>query len=61
MNLAWLADLCAALAVPGLGTYGVTEARLEQLVDKAAAASSMKGNPIELTRVELLEVLRRAV
>jgi alcohol dehydrogenase class IV len=40
--------------------YGVGEAALAAVSDKAAAASSMKGNPIALTDAERERVLRLA-
>lgn len=57
----WVADLAQELAIPGLSAYGITEAALEEIAGKAAQASSMKGNPIELTHAELVAVLRAAL
>ena len=44
------------LEVPGLSRYGMTAARIPELVTKARAASSMKGNPLPLTDAELVEI-----
>ncbi len=55
-GVAWIADLCAALEIPGLARHGLTAARIPELVDKARAASSMKGNPVALTDDELTEI-----
>jgi alcohol dehydrogenase class IV len=60
-GVAWVQDLCAALQVPGLRTYGITQNDFVTLCEKAAAASSMKANPIALTPEELREILERAV
>lgn len=57
----WIADLCGELAIPSLGDMGVTPADFESLADKGANASSMKGNPVELTREELLGILQSAL
>src|ERR1043166_1731232 len=57
----WLDDLVHKLHIPGLGTYGVSEPHIEELVAKAAQASSMKANPIRLTSEELAETLRAAI
>jgi alcohol dehydrogenase class IV len=57
----WLTDLQHELAVPGLGSYGMTAADVPTLVEKAKAASSMKGNPIVLTDDELAEIALRAL
>jgi alcohol dehydrogenase class IV len=55
-GIAWLEALRAALEIPGLARYGLTSARVPELVAKARAASSMKGNPIVLTDGELAEI-----
>jgi alcohol dehydrogenase class IV len=57
----WVNALCAALAVPGLSAYGMTERDIPALVEKAKVASSMKGNPIALTDDELAEIARRSL
>jgi alcohol dehydrogenase class IV len=57
----WLLDLCRDLEVPSLAAYGVGEKHAADLVEKAAATSSMKGNPILLTPEELHEILARAL
>lgn len=44
-----------------LRRYGVEEAHLEEIASKAAKASSMKGNAIELNHAELLAILREAL
>jgi alcohol dehydrogenase class IV len=56
----WLTELCARLEIPPLRAYGVEESHIPELVAKAAKASSMKGNPIELTTDELTEIVTRA-
>jgi alcohol dehydrogenase class IV len=60
-GIAYLRELCAALDVRGLGHYGLTEADVPTLVEAAAAASSMKANPIELTRAEQTEIALRSL
>ena len=57
----WVTELCQALQVPALRAYGVTESDFETLVDEAVRASSMKANPITLTKEELTEVLQRSL
>lgn len=56
-GVTWTSELCTALVIPSLGTYGVTEADYETLVEKAATSSSMQGNPIKLTGEEMREIL----
>jgi alcohol dehydrogenase class IV len=57
----WISELCKALQIPGLRTYGISESDIPELVEKAAKASSMKANPIVLTRDELTEALQAAL
>ena len=60
-GVAWVRELCAALAIPPLSHSGVTEADFSTIVAQAQKASSMKGNPLPLTDEELREVLRQAI
>ena len=46
-----------ALEVPGLSHWGASAADVPALVAKARAASSMKGNPVELTEAEIAEIV----
>jgi alcohol dehydrogenase class IV len=52
--------LVRELQVPPLKTYGLRREDFPAVVEKAAVASSMQGNPVVLTRPELLEILERA-
>lgn len=58
---AWIDALTRGLAIPGLGTYGIGEADLEEIAGKASQASSMKGNPVALTTGELVSILTAAL
>ena len=57
----WVVALSKALAIPSLGTYGVGQAHLDELVSKAVQASSMKGNPIALSAPRLRAILEAAL
>jgi len=57
----WVRSLCADLAVPGLGTFGVQPQDVPAVVGKAKNASSMKKNPIVLSDDELSEILTRSL
>lgn len=59
--VSWLRELCAELKIPSLSAYGITSTDVPMLCEKAAQASSMKGNPISLTAAELHEMLTRAL
>jgi alcohol dehydrogenase class IV len=56
----WVRALCVELSVPALRAWGITEADLPGVVEKAARASSMHANPLPLTSEELLAVLAAA-
>lgn len=58
---AWVLSLCQALQIPPLRRYGVREEDIPEVVEKAAVASSMQGNPVVLTPEEMAEILRRAI
>jgi alcohol dehydrogenase class IV len=57
----WVQKLVADLLVPKLGTYGIREKLVADIVAKAANASSMKANPIALSPDELAQTLRLAL
>lgn len=60
-GVAWVRRLVRDLAIPPLRYYGVATSDFPQLVAKAAQASSMKANPINLSPSELMEVLHAAL
>lgn len=53
----WLRDLCRDLEIPPLRAYGLTESDLPGLLERAAAANSMRSNPISLTAEEMRRVV----
>jgi alcohol dehydrogenase class IV len=57
----WIQDLCVALKVPPLAEFRLKEADLPNVVASSKRTSSMKGNPIELTDRELMEILKKAI
>jgi alcohol dehydrogenase class IV len=57
----WVADLTTALAIPKLAAMGVKRDELPLLVEKAKAASSMRGNPIVLSDEELAAIASAAL
>ncbi len=57
----WVRKLCRELNVQPLAAHGIRAEDAPEIAEKASRASSMKGNPIELTGDELLEVLNRAL
>jgi alcohol dehydrogenase class IV len=57
----WIHELCAAFGLPGLRQHGLREENLPAVVAKARRASSMRGNPVELSDEELLGILRSVI
>jgi alcohol dehydrogenase class IV len=60
-GVAWTREMCQALQIPSLASYGVTPEDFPTLIKKATVASSMQGNPIKLTPDEMGEILTRAL
>jgi alcohol dehydrogenase class IV len=60
-GVASVRDLCQALEVRGLGHHGLSAGDIPALVAKAKAASSMRGNPVQLSDQELGDVATRAL
>jgi alcohol dehydrogenase class IV len=60
-GVGWVAELVRDLRIPGLSAYGISKQHTDELVAKAALASSMKANPITLTTEELAGVLLAAL
>ena len=56
----WVQELCLALKVPSLALFGLKQQDFETIAAKAKKSSSMKGNPVELTDDELLNIIRAA-
>jgi alcohol dehydrogenase class IV len=56
----WMRDITNKLDIPSLGNWGILEKDFEAIIEKAAVASSMAGNPIELTAMEMNEILKLA-
>jgi alcohol dehydrogenase class IV len=61
MGIEWVGKLVADLQIPRLGTYGLRPEHTADLVDKASHSSSMKANPLVLTKEELSRVVEQAL
>jgi alcohol dehydrogenase class IV len=57
----WIQFLCADLQIPGLAAYGLTANDFPTVVNTSKNASSMKGNPIQLSEAELTHILEQAL
>ena len=60
-GIRWLEKTCQQFNIPTLSTHGVQPADLPEVVKQARSASSMKGNPIQLSQPELTEILQTAL
>lgn len=57
----WTADLVKELKIPSLSTFGLTKNDFPELVQKAKNASSMKGNPVQLSNEQLTTILTKSL
>jgi alcohol dehydrogenase class IV len=57
----WVQELCQALRAPPLSDYGLAREDFPTVVEMAARASSMQGNPIYLTVEEMQGILEAAL
>ncbi|AFE08885.1 alcohol dehydrogenase [Corallococcus coralloides DSM 2259] len=60
-GITWVKDLVHAVRIRGLRDMGLTDTAIPELVTKARAASSMKGNPLPLTDAELTALVERSM
>jgi alcohol dehydrogenase class IV len=59
-GVAWLRNLCSRLALPPLAAYGFGPEHLSEAVAKSLAASSMRGNPVDLSAADVESILEQA-
>jgi alcohol dehydrogenase class IV len=59
-GIGWIRSLGSEFSIPKLSIYGLTEKDLPAIAAQAKRASSMKGNPVELTAEELTDILNSA-
>jgi alcohol dehydrogenase class IV len=60
-GIAWLRELTAALSIPGLASYRLSDDEIPAVVNAAQKASSMRANPIELTDAEVTQIVTRSL
>ena len=59
-GLAWVRQTLAALAIPGLGAFGMAPGQADDIAAQALRSSSMRGNPVALSQDDLRAILARA-
>ncbi len=57
----WIKRLCATLRTRPAGELGLTPEQFAAIAEKSRKASSMKGNPVELSQEELVGILGKAL
>jgi alcohol dehydrogenase class IV len=57
----WVSELVERFEIPRLGEYGLRRNEFDDLVNKAQASSSMKGNPVRLSDEDCLEILEASI
>jgi len=60
-GIALVKEICESLRIPSLRSCGISSEDFPELIESAARVSSTKGNPIELTRDEMGQILARAL
>jgi alcohol dehydrogenase class IV len=56
----WIREFCNHAKIPKLSFYGLTELKLNIIIENSMRSSSMKGNPIALSMDELRNILQRS-
>ncbi len=56
----WVSTLTQDFSLPKLSAFGIADKNIDVIVDQAVCSSSMKGSPIELTKLELKNILIQA-
>jgi alcohol dehydrogenase class IV len=57
----WIREQVSLAAIPGLGHWGIAPAAFDEISTKAAAAGSMKGNPLVLSSADLNALLAESL
>jgi alcohol dehydrogenase class IV len=61
LGIEWARELVETLGIPRLSAHGLRPANFPTLIARSRAASSMKGNPVELDPEQLQAILERAL
>lgn len=60
-GIQWVVNFCKVAKIRPLSEYGLSEAKFEIILENALKSSSMKGNPITLSKVELRNILQKSL
>ena len=53
----WIAELAKSMQIPGLSYFGISESDFPSIIEKAEHSSSMKGNPVRLSKTDMERIL----
>lgn len=57
----WVRDISLQLKIPPLSNFGIATEQFPLIIEKAMNSSSMKGNPVTLSELELRNILQRSL
>ena len=60
-GIQWVHHLADELKIPPLSSFGLSTDHIPDLINKSQKASSMKGNPVQLSDSELQQILEKAI
>jgi len=60
-GIAWVGRLCASFDLPRLSDFNIMESSFQEIISRSKKAGSMKGNPVLLNDMDLMEILQKAV
>jgi len=60
-GIEWIRDFCRQTHIPQLSAFGLHKPQFDRIIEKALISSSMKGNPITLSEVELRNILQECL
>jgi alcohol dehydrogenase class IV len=60
-GIQWIREFCELARIPKLSFYGLTEKDFNKIIEKSIRSSSMKGNPVTLSEIELRNILQQSI
>ena len=60
-GITWVKETCKQLQIRRLSAWGITPADVPEIAARAARASSMKANPVQLSSQDLEQIVRSAL
>jgi alcohol dehydrogenase class IV len=60
-GIQWVRNFCLHANIRPLSEYGLSEALFNKIIEKGVIASSMRGNAVTLSEVELRTILKRSL